>query len=62
MSENAHTITYRADGEHRRVRYEPRARGDGYWREEAYHNGCRWVVCGREPVADVCVDSAAVVA
>ena len=42
-----------ASGPRRRVRFIPRADGEGYWRATAIWNGCQWRETGREPVSDV---------
>ena len=42
-----------ARGSRRRIRYEPRFDGTGYWRICEVWNGCRWRIQGREPVRDV---------
>lgn len=40
-------------GSRRRIRYEPRSNGADHWRIEEVWNGCRWRICGREPVGDL---------
>jgi len=54
MTRTAFTIEYTPPrAPRRRVRYEPRADGDGFWRIEEHWNGCGWRIIGREPVTDV---------
>jgi hypothetical protein len=62
MTQNAYTVEFTRSGVRERVRYEPRGGTDGHVRIEEYYNGCRWITSGREPVSDVVVDGARVVA
>ena len=52
------TVEFTAEGERRRIRYEP-AEGEpgGYWRITETYNGCRFVTEGRELVYDVVMES-----
>ena len=55
MHQNGIELVYRAGSQWRRVRYRPTS--DGWVRETARWNGCRWAVEGSEPVSDLSVDA-----
>ena len=54
MADETVTIEYTpVSGPWRRVRFVPRADGDGWWRITEENQGCHWRETGREPVRDV---------
>lgn len=58
MNDDAFTVEYSPiEGLRKRVRYETRADGDGWWRIEEEHTGTNWRTIGREPVRDVVCES-----
>jgi hypothetical protein len=59
LPDGEHVVEYTpADGPRRRIRYEPRADGDGYLRVVDEWTGCNWRQVGAEPVADLVVERA----
>jgi hypothetical protein len=58
MTGDAFTVEYTpACAPRRRLRFEPRSDGAGWWRIEEEWTGCRWRPVGREPVDDVVCES-----
>jgi hypothetical protein len=58
----AYTIEYSVGTRRRKLELEPRSDGEGYWFVESEWTGCAWRTVGREPVADVTVEGADVIA